>query len=79
METLSVVLNAWPKAARGKDYFDRTQLHSICGNESASLEMLSVFLNTQPRAAREKKQKGIIEDAECGFECMTRSSKRMEN
>jgi len=52
-ETLSVVLDAWPDAAREKDRHGYTPLHSICDNKSASLEMLSVVLNAWPDAARE--------------------------
>eukprot|EP00957_Ditylum_brightwellii_P123910 9445132-Ditylum_brightwellii.AAC.1 len=54
LEVLSVVLKAYPEAAREKDYWDRTPLHLICGNRRASLEMVSMMMKAYPEAAREK-------------------------
>uniref|UniRef100_A0A7S4S4Q3 Ankyrin repeat protein n=1 Tax=Ditylum brightwellii TaxID=49249 RepID=A0A7S4S4Q3_9STRA len=54
LESLSMVLKAYPEAARKKDRLGCAPLHNICVNESASLEMLSMILNTWPEAAREK-------------------------
>uniref|UniRef100_A0A7S2A1C1 Uncharacterized protein n=1 Tax=Ditylum brightwellii TaxID=49249 RepID=A0A7S2A1C1_9STRA len=51
---MSMVLKAYPEAAREKDKWGRTPLHRICGNKSASLEMLSMVLKVYPEAAREK-------------------------
>mmetsp|Transcript_16083 Transcript_16083/g.23508 ORF Transcript_16083/g.23508 Transcript_16083/m.23508 type:complete len:343 (-) Transcript_16083:193-1221(-) len=57
-ETLSVVLDAWPDAARENAGSAGTPLHLICINESASLEMLSAVLNAWTEAAREKDRYG---------------------